>query len=83
MIQINVIYVLKNNVFVIFEDIFLNSLEILNKLLSLNKDMFLKKNIKIDCNQLKEYINNINILLTETNNGELFFSLFFLRSREF
>lgn len=71
---------IKNNVFVIFEDIFLNSLEILNKLLSLNKDMFLKKNIKIDCNQLKEYINNINILLTETNNGELFFSLFFLEA---
>ncbi|SOV12802.1 conserved Plasmodium protein, unknown function [Plasmodium gaboni] len=70
----------KYNVFDIFEDIFLNCLEILNKFLSLNKDMFLKKNIKIDCNELKEYINNINILLKETNNGELFFSLFSLQT---
>ncbi|GAW78907.1 hypothetical protein, conserved [Plasmodium gonderi] len=66
----------KNNLWRLFEDIILNSLEFLNKIICLNKDMFHKKNLKIDCNILKRYVNYLNVLLKETNNSELLFRIF-------
>ncbi|CRG98038.1 conserved Plasmodium protein, unknown function [Plasmodium gallinaceum] len=66
----------KNNILNLFEEIILNCLEILNKIICLNKDMFHKKSLKIDCNKLKTYINKLNILFKETNNCDLLFSIF-------
>ncbi|CRG98402.1 conserved Plasmodium protein, unknown function [Plasmodium relictum] len=70
----------KNNIFNLFEEIILNCLEILNKLTCLNKDMFHKNNVKIDCNKLKIYINNLNVLFKETNNCDLLFSIFYFEN---
>ncbi|KAI4841210.1 hypothetical protein MKS88_000447 [Plasmodium brasilianum] len=67
----------KNNVWTLLEEIILNSSEVLNKIICLNKDMFHKKNIRIDCNKLKTYVNYLNTLFKETNNCDLLFSIFY------
>ncbi|CDU17435.1 conserved Plasmodium protein, unknown function [Plasmodium yoelii] len=68
----------KNNIWDMFEEIILNSSEVLNKIICLNKDMFHKKNIRIDCNELKIYINYLNILFKETHNCDILFDVFYL-----
>ncbi|SBS79853.1 conserved Plasmodium protein, unknown function [Plasmodium ovale] len=67
----------KNNAWDLFEEIILNSSEILNKIVCLNKDMFHKKSLRIDCNKLKRYVNYLNTLFKETNNCDLLFSIFY------
>ncbi|SCM20726.1 conserved Plasmodium protein, unknown function [Plasmodium chabaudi chabaudi] len=68
----------KNNIWDIFEEIILNSSEVLNKIICLNKDMFHKKNIRIDCNEFKIYINYLNTLFKETHNCDILFDVFYL-----
>ncbi|SBT30383.1 conserved Plasmodium protein, unknown function [Plasmodium ovale wallikeri] len=67
----------KNNVWDLFEEIILNSSEVLNKIVCLNKDMFHKKSLRIDCNKLKRYVNYLNTLFKETNNCDLLFRIFY------
>ncbi|SCM20729.1 conserved Plasmodium protein, unknown function [Plasmodium berghei] len=68
----------KNNIWDMFEEIILNSSEVLNKIICLNKGMFHKKNIRIDCNEFKIYINYLNILFKETHNCDILFDVFYL-----
>ncbi|ANQ05727.1 Uncharacterized protein PCOAH_00000660 [Plasmodium coatneyi] len=63
----------QNGVWTLLEEIILNSAEYLNKIISLDKDMFQKKSVKINCNKLKRYINYLNVFFEETNKCQLLF----------
>ncbi|CAG9484738.1 unnamed protein product [Plasmodium vivax] len=66
----------QNGVWSLLEEIILNSAEYLNKIICLDKDMFQKKNVKINCNKLKRYVNYLNVLFEGANNGQLLFRIF-------
>ncbi|OTN68745.1 Uncharacterized protein PKNOH_S01014000 [Plasmodium knowlesi] len=69
----------QNGVWTLLEEIILNSAEYLNKIICLDKDMFQKKCVKINCNKLKRYINYLNLFFEETNKCQLLFRILHLQ----
>ncbi|KJP89328.1 hypothetical protein AK88_00994 [Plasmodium fragile] len=65
----------QNGVWSLLEEIILNSAEYLNKIICLDKEMFQKKSVKINCNKLKRYINYLNVFFEDTNQGQLLFRI--------